>query len=542
MMRSNWRRDLIAVTSFAIALSACTGSGTTASNSPGSGSKTLVYATPALPLTFDPCLINGQQTAEILTNLYSTWTYYKVGTLASGQPGDSTATGEAAIGPGMLQSWEVSSDGTTYTLHIRQGAKDSYGTEMTADDMKWLLSRYVNFGGCPFIAANLGITDANKQVVVKDKYTLTVTLAGPDAIFLRMLTVNNGAALGAEVRKHTTAADPWGGDWAKNNAPATGPYKVGSFTPGVQLTLVANPNFYGAKPSITTIIYKEVPSDANRVAVLDSGQVQAARDLTQDELNTIAQSPGAAVSCTTANVELNVAMNTANGPTSNVQVRQALAYAVPYSDILQSVYNGRAGRLYGMSPAIYPGFIGSDKYPYNTDYTKAKQLLSAAGYANGFNATLAIDSDVPEHERTAILLQNSFKQIGVTLAINKMPAAAYTSALQNRTFGDLAIWQDSSLVADIAYHSLLFLSTSAPPSHNFSGWINPQVDALGKQSLQVAGASRDAILQQIQVIFNANLPWLPLANTPTCFAFTKNVSNYTWHMTNQVYFSDLKIS
>lgn len=543
MMRRSWQRGLLIAMSLAIALNACSLTGGSSSTSPpAGGGKTLVYAAPALPVTFDPCFIQGPQTAEILTNIYSTWTYYKVGPLAGGQSGDVTSSGEAGVGPGMFQSWELSPDGTVYTLHVRQGAKDSYGNETTADDSKWLLSRYASFGGCPYITNNLGITDVNKQVVVTDKYTLKVTLAAPDPIFLRMLTVNNGAALGSEVRKHTTAADPWGGDWAKNNAAATGPYKVESLTPGVQLILVANPNFYGTQPKISKIIYKQVPSDANRVALLESGQVQIARDLTQDELNNVGKSTSATVNCTSANDELNIAMNAATGPTANVQVRKALAYAVPYADILQSVYNGRATRIYGMVPAIYPGYIGDDKYPYNTDYAKAKQLLSAAGYPNGFNATVAIDSDVPEHERTAILLQNSFKQIGITLSIDKKPAAAYSDAIQNRTYGEFAIWQDHSLVVDVAYHSLLFLGTSPPPSHNFSGWINPQLDGLGKQSLGVSGPPRDALLQQIQTIFNDNLPWLALANTPTCFSFTKNVSGYAWHTFNQVYFSDLSLS
>ena len=541
MKLSRWWRCGALLAAVALLGTACQSSGGSGSSTSGA-EKTLVYATPALPLTYDPCFITGQQTAEILTNLYSFWAYYKVGTLPDGAPGDSTQAGENSMGPGMLKSWDLSPDGTVYTLHIRQGAKDSYGNEMTATDMQWVLDRVSHLGGCPFVTSNMGITDVSKQVAVVDKYTVKVTLSAPDPIFIRMLAVNNGAAVGPEARKHVTSDDPWAANWAKANAAATGPYKVESLSPGVQMVLVSNPNFYGPKPEITKIIYKEVPQASNRVAVLLSGQAQAARDLSQDQLNQISQNKNANIQCTTANDMMNVAINAASGPTANPQVRQALAYAVPYDDIIKSVFNSRAKRLYGMVPSLYPAYIGDGQYPYSLDINKAKQMLASAGYPNGFNATVMIDTATPEHERAAILLQNSLKQIGVNLSIDTKPIASYTDALQGHTYGDLAIWQDHSLVIDIDYHAKLFLAPGPPPSFNFSGWLNPEFIALEQQAVAMPGGpQRDTVLQRMQAIFNQNVPWLSLANTPTCFAFLKKVSGYVWHTFNQVYFSDLKL-
>jgi hypothetical protein len=72
--------------------------------------------------------------------------------------------------------------------------------------------------------------------------------------------------------------------------------------------------------------------------------------------------------------------------------------------------------------------------------------------------------------------------------------------------------------------------------------LNPEFIALEQQAVAMQGGpQRDTVLQRMQAIFNQNVPWLSLANTPTCFAFLKKVSGYVWHTFNQVYFSDLKL-
>src|SRR5688572_12199540 len=91
--------------------------------------KTLVYVTPSLALTMDPCFLPGAQTAEIIQNLYWPWTNYSQIEGEDGMMVDDTASAEANMQPGVLESWETSEDGTVWTLHIRQGVMDSFGNE-----------------------------------------------------------------------------------------------------------------------------------------------------------------------------------------------------------------------------------------------------------------------------------------------------------------------------------------------------------------------------------------------------------------------------
>lgn len=517
----------------------------TSTSSSTTGSKTVVYATPSLALTMDPCFLPGQQTAEIVQNLYWEWVNYKVQPGSNGIAVDDTQDGEAGMTSGVLDSWEVSSDGTVYTLHIHKGVIDSFGNELKADDMRWILDRTVHSAGCNFVTNTESITDVAKQVKVVDDYTLQVTLPAPDAQFLRALNVNNGMAFGPEARKHTTASDPWAYEWMKRNAPSIGPYMLQSWTPGVEQVLVRNPHWFGPKPDIDKIIYRQVPEDANRLALMLNGSAQIARDLTQAELDTLSQNSGKGVNatCIAANQFVYVALNFAAGPTSKLAVRQALAYATPYADILSSVYHNRAKRLYGMVTGNYVDYLGDSAYPYGTDVAKAKQLLASAGYPNGFTATILVDAGQPIHSQIAVLLKDAFSNIGVTLNIDQKPTAAFQDAAFGRKFGDMVLDQNYSFILDPDYHSQVWVAYGPPPNFNFGAFVNQEFISLQKAGVVTPeGPQRATDMKRMQQIFNDQVVWLSIANAPTCFAFSNKLTGFVWHTHNQIIFSDLKQS
>lgn len=511
-----------------------------------STSKTLVTAAVQLPSTMDPCNIATTGDSDVLPEIYGFGVNFKQvalsGTGNSGQ-GDDTVDGEKGVIPGVFESWDVSADATVFTLHLRHGIIDSFGNELKAADVQWELDR-VNNNGCSFVTANMDITDVKKQVAVLDDYTLKVTLASPDPIFLRVMTVNSGMFFGAEARKHTTTSDPWANDWMKTNAPAIGPYKIQTFSPGVEVILVRNPNYnLGPKPYYDKVIYRFVPQDSNRLALIESGQAQTAETLTQDQWNEAAKNPNTYLKCNTA-IEFVAAFINVNkkSPVSNQQFRQALAYATPYDDIIKSAYGGLASRLYGMAPSDYPGYVGDSQYPISaTDLAKAKQLLNSAGYSGGATITVMINTDEPELERSAVLLQNSFKQIGVTLNIDAKPSSVFYDALDNRTYGDMTLERTFALVPDYGYHSKLFLKPAPAPNVNWSGWTDPEfTQLLHDQATLPDGPDRNAKFARMQQIFNQQVPWLSIANVPTCQAFSKSVSGYHWHTVGAVWYPDMK--
>jgi peptide/nickel transport system substrate-binding protein len=508
--------------------------------------QTLVYATSELPLNMDPAFLPGEQTAEITQNLYGAWIYYK----KIPCPGnselmcDDTGSGEAGVEGGLFESWDISDDFMVYTMYLRKNIVDSYGNQLKAEDAKWIFERMKGTeAGSVYVLGALNLPDPSNQINVIDEFTLQFNLNAPNPVFLRVLNVNNGQPFGAAtVRKNVTDGDPWGVEWMKRNAAATGPYMLEKWTPGVEVVLVKNPNYYGSPPPVDKLIYRQVPDSSNRVALLLNGEADIGRDFSMEEIDRINESPNAKAVCYAGNRFAWIALNWNESPTDNLLVRQALAYAVPYDDILNKVFRGFAKPLYGYVTEGYSDFLGKDAFPYETDFERAKDLLSQAGYPNGFDLPLVISEAYPTHERIAVLLKESFGKIGVNVLIERKPMAAYKDLTFNRE-AIASIDENYSFVLDPNYHAFVWLLDSPPPNFNTSGFADKDFnDLMDKGVAMPDGPERTALNEELQTKFYQLTPWLSLANTPTCFAFSNRVTGYAWHTHNQVMFFELDVA
>jgi len=405
-------------------------------------------------------------------------------------------------------------------------------------------------GASLFIAKGLGIEDVDAQMEIVDDYTLKVSLPGPNAIALRLLNVNNSYGIGPEARKASPPEDPFAYEWTKLNAAALGPYMLESWDPGQQQVYVKNPYWWGQEPEIDKIIYREVPESANRVALLISGEGHIARELTYDELDLIDSTPGLKVECSMANIFVNVIPNIwAGGPVADLRVRQALNYAAPYQEIIDSVYGGRARRIYGYTTDMYTDYLYEDvpegeepPYPYHTDIEKAKDLLDQAGYADGLELDILVLSDIPEHERIAILLKDSFAQAGIDLNIIMKPAGAYKDLGKQRQYDDLILYQSFSIVLDPTYHALVWFAQTKIPNTNQGGFTTPEFNQILQDIVLLPeGPERKEMNKRMQEIVVEEAAVVPLVIAPTCFAFSEDVAGFTWHTHNQLVWSEMDI-
>jgi peptide/nickel transport system substrate-binding protein len=515
------------------------GATTAAAATTAPAGKTLTVAVAALPVTVDPDFAPGQESVEIIWNTYEPLFKYK---LIDGADGIklSDTSGEGGMEGGLVESWTVSPDGKTYTLKIREGVTSAFGNELTAECVKWTFDR--EFGTQAVGAYIMGVANipGPDSVKVVDDYTVEITLPAPNPTFLRVMNVHtNHPEDCIEVKKHATEQDPWATEWRKRNTAGFGPYTISEWTPGDKLVLTANPNWYGPPLKVTQIIYKEVPESANRLAMLLAGEVDLAENLTQRQLDQVKQSGTNKVVSVTTNQFVFVAMNANEGPTADPQVRQALLYATPYADIQNSVYFGNATQAYGAIPDNYPYFYGKDFWNYETDLDKAKQLLTEAGYPDGFETSILINADVPEQEEIAVLMRDSFDKIGVTLNIDKKPAAAYTDQKFSGAI-QLNLDQSYALVLDVGYHMTTYLGAVTPL--NVGKWTNAEfTDLLTQATGELDGDSRAEKLKRLQEIVITDAPHIFVAQVPTAYGMRQNVDGYVWYTHDQLRFDDLDI-
>jgi len=223
-------------------------------------------------------------------------------------------------------------------------------------------------------------------------------------------------------------------------------------------------------------------------------------------------------------------MNVKTPPFDKKEVRQAFAYAIPYDTIIKQVWYGRAQPL--KSP-IATGTPTSDfsfwKYDNNLD--KAKELLAQAGFPNGQGLPpikLTIRIGTEEDERAAVIIQDSLKQIGVNVTIDKMAFAAFNEQEQKR---QLQFWIDEwiSWVNDPYYH-LSWIYTSDSPTV-YTNYNNPQVDQLVKKYTLWAGdqKERDDASKQIQQLIVDDVPVIYLAAPNFNIVTRSNVTGYVYY-------------
>jgi peptide/nickel transport system substrate-binding protein len=503
---------------------------TTSAN--GTPSDTLVVAASVLPINFDGEKAVNIGNIEILETIGDHLVASKAVQNKDGLwEYDFTQTI-----PQLADSWDISDNGATFTFHLHHGVMSPYGNEFTADDVVWRWQRMWNLKANGLGFFSLADLKGPEDVVAVDKYTVAFHLQHANGMFLTLMQNTFMYFIDSvEAKKHITADDPWALTWTEQNAAVFGPYKVTQHTPGQQTVLEAIPNYYGGPVPLQHIIYREVPDSAVQSQLLQSGEVDLATGLDARQLLAL-NGPDVKALSWAGTAETPLVMNVKKPPFDKLEVRQAISYAIPYDDIISSVYQGTAARWKSAVPTVFPGY--TDKFwNYDTNIDKAKALLAQAGLPNGFDTTLSYDGTFPDHEAIAILLKTALAKIGVNITINKLSSAAFAeqSGKRDLPFLIAVIFPGTP---DVSFGIGKFLAD--PTGANFADYDNPQLDDLTKQSIQeVDQAKRIPIFEQMQQIVVHDAPWAFLALPGYHVAVRSNIDHVTYYPVNVLRLGDI---
>jgi peptide/nickel transport system substrate-binding protein len=300
------------------------------------------------------------------------------------------------------------------------------------------------------------------------------------------------------VKAHATAKDPWANEWLKTNMVSTGPYVLSNSTPGVEYDFTPNQYYWDKKhaPCNGGIVVKVTPNASDRLLLIQRNGVDVARSLDFKDIAGLQKNANLQVLRYATPDMRELGLNNNVKPFDNPLVRKAIAYAIPYDQILQTVWSGFASPLKSIVP---PGQPTSDPSvsPYKTDLGKAKALLAQAGMKDGFSTTLYTRSEDTEDQKAAVLIQESLAKIGVKVTIQKMLTAAYAAKEFGKRDMPMFFWNWISFVND-PYYGFTFL-TQCKQGTNFSNYCDPKVDALIQKGMfESSPSKRAAISRQIQ--------------------------------------------
>jgi len=467
----------------------------------------------------------------------------------------------------LAESWNLDEANKTWTFHLRHNVVGCTGNKFTADDVIYTFARaksvsgtlgplswfFMNTAGVagftPDVFPPKSQTALGDEVQKVDDFTVKIKVSSIRRLFLPAMTDFFTLIWDSkEMKAHATSADPWSHAWATdNNAPSFGPYCLEKWTKGSDFIAKANPNYYRGKPAIDRVDFRKVPEDANRIAAVQSGEAQIAQSLTPKEFDFLRTGgKGVKVNGIIGNQYLFLGLPWNIKPLDNVLLRRAFAYALPYDQILQVAYVGKAKKWEGTVPSSYVGFFKTQAQ-YNLDVEKAKSLLAQAGYpgGKGLPPNLLQLSYTAEREGTlgpvATLIQAAFKNVGLNLQLNPLPQAQFA----DRVFAkhELPMFLDDQDKPDLVtgeYALGPFMTTTGPG--NYTKYSNPVMDKLVDQIYSESDpAKQNQLLAQAQEILMEAPNWIPIAEYETQWGVRNNVSGITWHPEDQLRWFELKL-
>lgn len=433
------------------------------------------------------------------------------------------------IAPMLATSWDVNPAATQYTFHLRDDVAFQSGNKLTAKDVVGSLKMIEDSASASFLYKMAGI----KSYQAVDDHTVTITLTGPNHLFLQILPMYSFSIVDT-----ATVEAKGGADWLKQNTAGSGPYVLNSWDPATEAKLTRNAKYWGTAPAIDNVNVRFVGEASNRVQLLSRGEVGLAQEIPAKDVASLKTTDGVVIDSRASNKILFFAMNNKIAPFDKPLVRQAISYAVPYDALLTDVMRGQASEMTSAVPSSMPGFSNKG-YPYKHDLAKAKELLTKAGYPNGFSFDFTLGGGFQDWNDAAVLIQAELAKIGVTMNIKNMARAQFLEALDTKKVpAYISRW--TSFVNDPGYHLGLLLITDT--SSNYMNYSNPRVDKLWKQAASEPDqAVRNKYYAEMQSLITEDAPWAYLYEYNIVVGLRKGTEGYTSYPDGIVRFAQLSI-
>ena len=383
--------------------------------------------------------------------------------------------------PAVAEKYTLSEDGTTYTFTLREGVKFHNGQTVTAEDVVYSINRCAAVPEGqekPLVAA----FSAVKSVEALDEKTVAVTIAQRDLEFISYMTA---AIIPADYENQDTA--PVG----------TGPFRFVSRTPQQDFVMERFEDYWGAPAWLDKVTYKICENADALVMNLNGGSIDLCAHLTSAQASQLNQS--FQVLEGTMNLVQAIYLNNQAKPFDNQMVRQALCYAIDRQGIMDMVADGH-GTAVGSS--IYPAFTKYflpelvDKYPH--DVAKAKELLTQAGYPDGFDMTISVPNNYQPHMDTAEVVAEQLREAGINVTIQPVEWSTWLDTIYNgRQFQATVVGVDA---ANMTARAMLERFTS-DYAKNFINYSNPAYDALFQQAINATDeATQTDLYKQMETM------------------------------------------
>lgn len=438
----------------------------------------------ALYVTLAPAWFDPGEVVGVLTPF---WVLYAMhDALVKPMPGN-------LMTPSLAASWTLSADQLVYEFQLRQGVKFHNGDPFTAEDVKFSFMR---------CKGAKQLRDKVRDVEIVDAHRIRFHLHAPWPDFITFYGTLATSAGWIVPKKYMEQV---GDDGFKKHPIGLGPYRFVSNTPGIELVMEAYEAYWRQVPHVKRLVFKSVPEATTRLAMLKNGEVDVAylleapmaEDIKRDPKLKLAFSGGIGIFYMDFFDQWD-----ARSPWHDKRVRLAANYAIDRWALSEAETLGASKPTGSIIPKTFDFALPIEPYPY--DPVKAKQLLTEAGYANGFDAGEL--HQIPPYFSMGEAIIGYLGAVGIKLKLRPMERAAFFGAWQAKQLRGVCV-----CAAALYGNAASRMSEIVPSSGAYAYGGDADIDALYKQqSAETDRSKREAILHQIQKLLYERVRFGPI--------------------------------
>ena len=397
--------------------------------------------------------------------------------------------------PSLAESWKESPDHLSYTFTLRKGVKFHDGSPVTPEDVKFSWDRYKG-------ASATLLKDKVKDVQLPGGNQVRFVLkeAWPDFMLFYGTTASGAGWI---VPKHYV--EKVGDDGFKKAPIGAGPYKVVSFSPGVEIVLEAFDGYWRKAPSVKRLVMRTITDEATRAAALKRGEVDIAYLLTGPVADEVRKTPGLRIEAPLLTGAFWIDLPEQWDPKSpwhDKRVRLAANHAVDRAAVNQAETLGLSRLTGSIVPRVFQFAVPMEPLPY--DPAKAKKLLAEAGYPNGFDAGDL--TPFPPYFSMGEAIISNLQEVGIRTRMRTMERAAFFSTWRDKKLRGLIL-----VVTAPMGNAATRLEPYAIKNGIYAyGSLPPVDDLYAQQAREVDVKKREALVHQIQKQITEHVMHVPI--------------------------------
>jgi peptide/nickel transport system substrate-binding protein len=393
--------------------------------------------------SLDPHLAGTAGTSEVLFNIFE-------GLVKPDTDGN--------LIPAVASDYDIAEDGRSYTFTLRDGIHFHNGQSVTIEDVIYSIERCAGkLEGQtePLVSAYSVITEVQKV----DERTVRLVLAEPNTELIGYLAA---------------AIIPKGYDNQAQAPIGTGPFRFVSYSPQQSLVVEKFDDYWqDGVPYLDQVTFRIVANTDSAMMELKGGSIDIYPYLTDDQARELGGQFDVLIG--SSNLVQALFLNNIEPPFDDLRVRQALCNTIDPQQIMDMVAGGNGTEIgSNMFPAFGKYYDPELAGYYEPDIAKAKELLTQAGYPDGFNMTITVPSNYQFHVDTAQVIVEQLKQINVTAKIELVEWASwYSDTYRGRKFQSTIIGLDAELAP-----SALLDRYGSQDNSNFVNFSDPDYDRI----------------------------------------------------------------